>query len=101
MGVYVSDIPLDINNGSPGLTTLVMEVPDEVLGPLELVQEGLRYREFLISASVLNQYGPPEISDHVFKGDTYTDILTFIANGRRQGSQTTPCENPKWHSSAL
>jgi hypothetical protein len=54
-GVWVSDQPLDGNEGAFG-DVLEIEVPEEVAVPFEWVEDGKGYREFLMPASILNTY---------------------------------------------
>jgi hypothetical protein len=60
-GVWVSDVPLDINDGAAGDTLLSLDVPEHELDECEWIEEGKPYREFLVPADVLNRYGPPVI----------------------------------------
>ena len=60
-GVWLSDVPLDINEGAAGDQLLQIEVPDDVAAECEVVEEGKPYREFLILAEILNRYGPPRL----------------------------------------
>src|SRR5262245_28874206 len=69
-GVWVSDVPLDPNDGAFGDTVLSIEVPEDVLLPHEWVEQDKTYREFLVPADVLNQCGPPKREDDV---DTLPD----------------------------
>jgi hypothetical protein len=63
-GVWVSDRPLDMNEGANGNTLLVLEIPEAIVTPYEWVYEGGNpYREFLVPASLLNAYGPPAVYD--------------------------------------
>ena len=55
-GVWVSDTPLDEDEGSAGDTLLLAEVPEEVFMQYWWVQKGKPYREALIPASILNRY---------------------------------------------
>src|SRR5436305_11586284 len=56
-GVWLSDVPLDINEGARGDTVLVLDMPEEVVAEYEWVEEGKPYREFLVPARLLNRYG--------------------------------------------
>src|SRR5207249_1525542 len=58
-GVWVSDVPLSINEGAEGNTVLVLEIPAKLFRHYEWVQAELSYREALIPAAVLNPHGPP------------------------------------------
>ena len=55
-GVWISDRPLDANDGAEGDTVITMEVEltAEELDFFEWVQEGSGYREWLIPAETLN-----------------------------------------------
>ncbi len=54
-GVWLSDRPLDANEGAYGDVVLFVEIPDEVVAPCEWVQD-IGYREFLIPAHIVNRY---------------------------------------------
>lgn len=62
-GVWLSDRPLTIFEGAKGDDLLLLEIPDDVLEPCEWVEDAKPYREFLVPAAVVNQYGPPELVD--------------------------------------
>jgi len=62
-GVWVSDRPLDNNEGASGETLLQIEIAEEVLTPYEWVEEGKPYREWLIPAEVLNGFGKVKLAD--------------------------------------
>ena len=62
-GVWLSDRPLDFGQGAKGDDLLLVEIPDDVLEPCEWVEDEKPYREFLVSAEVVNRYGPPELVD--------------------------------------
>jgi hypothetical protein len=59
-GVWLADTPLDDNEGAHGDTVLAVEIPETVLTEWEWVEEGKRYREFLVPAEITNAY-PPEV----------------------------------------
>jgi hypothetical protein len=56
-GVWVSDVPLDANEGAKGDTLLVvnLRMPLSSLADYELIEAGKTYREWCIPAAVLNQ----------------------------------------------
>jgi hypothetical protein len=56
-GVWVSDRPLDERQGADGDRVLVLTIPEQALLPYEWV-EPKGYREFLVPASLLNEYEP-------------------------------------------
>ena len=57
-GVWLSDRPLDANEGAHGDVLLAVEIPvDDVLF-YEWVEEGKPYREFLVPAELVNRYLP-------------------------------------------
>jgi hypothetical protein len=65
-GVWVpADSPLDGEGVSTPDCVVLMIIPDAVFEEYEWVEEGKPYREAMIPAVVLNQYGPPTI----FNGD--------------------------------
>jgi len=64
-GVWLSDMPLDANEGAVGdvLLEVILDVGDDVLGRYEWVEEGKRYREFLVPAVVVNRHGTVRVVD--------------------------------------
>ncbi len=90
-GVFVSDKPLDGNEGANGEFLLAMEIPDATFDQYELVNEGFEgtYRESCIPAAVLNQCGPPTIEDCDCMGCTEQEVaetLQFL----RQTAEASP-----------
>lgn len=56
-GVWVSDRPLDINEGAEGKYVITIDPPSDFdLRPYEWLEDGKGYREFLIPAEVLNGF---------------------------------------------
>ena len=60
-GVWFWDRPLDENEGGGGDTLLTIDIPENAIAEYEWIEDGKPYREFLIPASLANQYGPPKI----------------------------------------
>jgi hypothetical protein len=60
-GVWLSNQPLDVNEGAIGRTLLAVEVPEAIVAEWEWVEEGKGFREFLVPAELVNEYGPPII----------------------------------------
>ena len=58
-GVWVSDRPLDLNEGACGDTLLriTLAIDDDALSEFEWVEEDKGYREWLVPASLLNAHG--------------------------------------------
>jgi hypothetical protein len=58
-GVWVSDVPLDVNEGAKGnvLLRITLALPDAALSDFEVVEEGKGYREWVIPAALLNEHG--------------------------------------------
>jgi hypothetical protein len=99
-GVWLSNIPLDCNEGAKGETVLAIEIPEEALLPYEWIEdedwvedetapEGGRwvqsenwkpYREFLAPAELVNRYGLPRIHDHNYAGSTEKQIRECAAH---------------------
>ena len=52
-GVWLSDCPLDENEGAYGDTLLFVEIPEDVVAEYEWVQD-IGYREFLVPAEIVN-----------------------------------------------
>jgi len=55
-GVWFSNYPLDINEGAKGDTLLSVDIPEFKVLQYEWQEEGKTYREFLIPASLVNDY---------------------------------------------
>ena len=55
-GVWVSDVPLDPNDGANGDTVLevIIDAAGTDLEEFEWIEDGRRYREWLIRAEILN-----------------------------------------------
>jgi hypothetical protein len=81
-GVWLSETPLDENEGADGDQLLQIELPDAVALEHEVVEEGKPYREFLIPASVLNQHGPPRLVSQE-EEDEIIDLRRFPPPDRR------------------
>jgi len=63
-GIFLSDRPLDANEGAKGDVLLCLDIPEDVLVEYEWVQEeSFGYREFCVPANVVNAYGPPRVFD--------------------------------------
>src|SRR5260370_38352486 len=61
VGVWVSDQPLDENEGAHGRALLALEIPEAIVAPYEWVEGGRGFREFLVPAQVVNGYGAPTL----------------------------------------
>ena len=57
-GVWVSTEPFD-GYDADAKTLFTIEIPEDVISEFEWVQPGMRLREFLVPAALLNSYGPP------------------------------------------
>ena len=53
-GVWISNEPLDMNEGASGDVLLVVEIDPALIEAYEWVEERKPYREFLVPAEVLN-----------------------------------------------
>jgi hypothetical protein len=56
-GVWVSDRPLDSNEGAEGEALLEIHIPENEVSPFEWAEKERPYREFLVPARVLNEKG--------------------------------------------
>jgi hypothetical protein len=86
-GVFISNDPPQPCDGAKGMTTLVLELPEEVVESYltDYGPDG-SCREYFLPASILNEHGPPEIHDHDFQDCKLTDILSQITGWRRLGN---------------
>ncbi len=57
LGVWVSDRPLDEDEGGSGDTLLEISLPSGLLDPWEWSDPGQNYREWLVPAELLNRHG--------------------------------------------
>lgn len=75
-GVWISDRPLDGNEGVPlQMVVLAVDIDEESIHPYEWVEEGKSYREFLVPAAILNRGKITEIDDSV--GDISLDSQSW------------------------
>jgi hypothetical protein len=54
-GVWLSNVPLDINEGAAGDTLLQVEMPEQSIADFEWIEDGKPYREWLIPARLVNE----------------------------------------------
>ena len=59
-GVWVSDVPFDVNEGAQGDPLLVIDIPESVIADFEWIEEGKPHREWLVLAETLNRYSVAE-----------------------------------------
>ena len=60
-GVFISDVPLDMNEGAKATAVngalLAIEIGAELVEPYEIVEDGRSFREFCVPAEALNAHG--------------------------------------------
>jgi hypothetical protein len=61
-GVWLSDRPLDANEGASGRDLLVVDIPEDALADYEWVEEGKPYREWLVPAELVNRYPVSQVA---------------------------------------
>ena len=49
-------VPQDANDGAQGTDLLDVEIPEEDVAPHKWIEEGNRYREFLVPAAIVNSF---------------------------------------------
>jgi hypothetical protein len=54
-GVWLSDVPLDANEGAFGGTLFRLDLPEEMIADYEWKEEGKGYREWLVPARLVNE----------------------------------------------
>jgi hypothetical protein len=55
-GVFLSDVPLDYNQGAKGQQLIEVILPDSIdISDYELVEEGKPYREWCVPAEFINE----------------------------------------------
>ncbi len=60
-GVWLSNYPLTMMEGAGGDALFRVSIPIALVRQYEWVEERKTYREFLVPASLVNQYGPPRL----------------------------------------
>jgi hypothetical protein len=57
-GVFLADMPVDVNEGARGDQVLAVELPDDLdLDPFELIEDMKPYREWCVPAQLVNEHG--------------------------------------------
>jgi hypothetical protein len=54
-GVWLSNVPLDVNEGADGDTLLRLELPEDAIADFEWIEDGKPYREWLVPARLINE----------------------------------------------
>jgi hypothetical protein len=54
-GVWLSDRPLDSDEGACGDVVLFIEIPEEIIAEYEWIQD-MGYREFLVPAEIVDRF---------------------------------------------
>jgi hypothetical protein len=62
-GVWLSDRPLDGNEGAYGVMLLTVDVLAAVVEPYEWIEEGKTYRECLVPTALVNAQGTVATAD--------------------------------------
>jgi hypothetical protein len=60
-GVWLSDCPLDENEGAEGPVLFSIKMSVSEVRPFEWVEDGKGYREFLVPAALVNSHGAPRV----------------------------------------
>lgn len=60
-GVWFSDTPVKISSTTIGEALLMIEIPEEAVSEFELADGDKPYREFLVPAEVVKEYGAPTV----------------------------------------
>lgn len=55
-GVWLSDTPLEVNDGVEGAGLLAVEIPEDEIADFEWVEEFKTYREWLVPAAIVNRH---------------------------------------------
>lgn len=80
-GVWVSDVPLDVNEGASGDDLIVVDVPDELFARYEWIEDGKPYREALVPARLLNLC-PRRLTETGATAAAHAvEVVLSIANG--------------------
>ncbi|MBR0914888.1 hypothetical protein [Bradyrhizobium japonicum] len=80
-GVWLSNVPLDVNEGAPGDTLLRLELPEQIIASYEWIEKGKPYREWLIPAQLINEKaGSVCVIDEDATIDKKKQLAEFIEN---------------------
>ena len=90
-GVWVSDRPLDCNEGADGDTLLALDIPEEEIASFEWVEEDKPYREFLVPSDVLNRYGPPSVCEPLPSPAKWRQCPRCEGSGKIGDNADQPC----------
>jgi hypothetical protein len=66
-GVWISNVPLDINEGASGDVLLRIDMPERIARKYEWMEDGKHYREWLMPAQLINKHAKVSIQDEVGK----------------------------------
>jgi hypothetical protein len=55
-GVWLSDTPLDVNEGVVGGEVVAVDISEDALADYEWVEDAKPYREWLVPADVVNRF---------------------------------------------
>ncbi|WP_131811902.1 hypothetical protein [Mycobacterium mantenii] len=82
-GIWLSNRPLDVNEGTKGDQVLRVKLPDDIdIGDFEVIEEGKPYREWCVPAELINARATVTLlSDHE---------LDRIAAAMRSGYRDVP-----------
>ena len=98
-GVWVSTEPFD-GYDADAKTLFTIEIPEDVISEFEWVQPGMRLREFLVPAALLNSYGPPAVTgdydddEIVVNPDPEEDELLIERANERPNVERLRTRNP-------
>jgi hypothetical protein len=59
-GVWFSDRPIGVNEGTRGDELLALQIPREIFMEFEWIEDEKGYREALIPAEIVNRFGPAQ-----------------------------------------
>jgi hypothetical protein len=62
-GVWLSNMPRDINEGAYGDVLLKVDLPEQAIADYEWIEEGKPYREWLVPAQLINAQAKPSVVD--------------------------------------
>lgn len=91
-GVWLSDVPLDENEGAKGPTVLSVKIPVEERVDLEVVEVGKPYREWCLPSDLVNRFGPPSVVDDDYAGSTEEAVLLRVKRLRATGGSRNIAE---------
>jgi hypothetical protein len=86
-GVWLSNMPLDCNEGAKGDQLLCLELDEQAIAEFEWIEEGKGYREWCIPAQIINERA---IGLRLVDGDEETELIVAKWRGLSNSQRPLP-----------